>query len=166
MRILDVVARWPGSCQNYVIWKNSALRNMFEMGFIPDKHYLVGNKEYPTEPWLLTPFEEANTPRLKKFNTLHKNALSIIQNCFHLLKSRFRCLGGHKFLYAPDKVCKIVLACCILHNICLKYNIENDLEDELVGDSCDVEESELLESVSPDIVERGALVRMEVASQL
>src|SRR4029434_3794066 len=40
-----------------------------------------------------------------------------------MLKGRWRCLdaSGGRLLYAPEKVCQIILACCVLHNICLSH---------------------------------------------
>src|SRR4029434_10082474 len=34
----------------------------------------------------------------------------------------FGCIGRE--LYDPEKVCQIILACCLLHNICLSHGIE------------------------------------------
>ena len=43
-----------------------------------------------------------------------------------MLKGRWRCLdaSGGRLLYDPEKVCQIILACCVLHNICLSHGIE------------------------------------------
>lgn len=31
--------------------------------------------------------------------------------------------AGGKLLYAPEKVCKIILACCVLHNLAMMHGI-------------------------------------------
>src|SRR4029434_11328929 len=43
-----------------------------------------------------------------------------------MLKGRWRCLDaqGGRLLYDPEKVCQIILACCVLHNICVSHGIE------------------------------------------
>ena len=55
-----------------------------------------------------------------------------------MLKGRWRCLdaSGGRLLYDPEKVCQIILACCVLHNICLSHGIELG-EDEMRMDQDD-----------------------------
>lgn len=44
--------------------------------------------------------------------------------------------SGGRLLYDPEKVCQIILACCVLHNICLSHGIELE-EDEMRIDQDD-----------------------------
>src|SRR4029434_5334961 len=55
-----------------------------------------------------------------------------------MLKGRWRCLdaSGARLLYDPEKVCQIILAYCVLHNICLSHGIELG-EDEMRMDQDD-----------------------------
>src|SRR4029434_1849721 len=55
-----------------------------------------------------------------------------------MLKGRWRCLdaSGGRLLYDPEKVCQIILACGVLHNICLSHGIELG-EDEMRMDQDD-----------------------------
>ena len=48
-----------------------------------------------------------------------------MERTFGLLKARFRGLNktGGALMYAPLKVCRIVVACCMLHNLALHHNI-------------------------------------------
>ena len=50
-------------------------------------------------------------------STMHKYAAT--EHCIRLLKCRWLCLGsaGGTLLYTPEKVCNIILACWVLHNI-------------------------------------------------
>ena len=43
-----------------------------------------------------------------------------------MLKGRWRSLdtSGGRLLYDPKKVCQVILACCVLHNICVSRGIE------------------------------------------
>lgn len=43
----------------------------------------------------------------------------MVERCIGLLKGRWLCLGsvGGTVLYTPEKVCDIILACGVLHNI-------------------------------------------------
>ncbi len=55
----------------------------------------------------------------------HACARSVVERTIGLLKGRWRCLdaSGGRLLYDPGKVCQIILACCVLHNICLSYGV-------------------------------------------
>ncbi|XP_035233538.1 uncharacterized protein LOC118205356, partial [Stegodyphus dumicola] len=59
--------------------------------------------------------------------------INMVLLCFGVMKSRFRALHdtGGTILYSPNKVCKMVVATAILHNICLKYGVENPEINEL-----------------------------------
>lgn len=51
---------------------------------------------------------------------------------------RFRCLLKHRVLhYTPTTAGRIVNACSVLHNICIKYNIP-ELEEELEDHDIDL----------------------------
>ncbi|KAJ8719850.1 hypothetical protein PYW08_016255 [Mythimna loreyi] len=53
------------------------------------------------------------------YNDCHLTARNSVERTIGLLKGRFRCLLVHRVLnYHPDVVAKIVVACCVLHNMC------------------------------------------------
>ncbi|KAJ1210955.1 hypothetical protein NDU88_006317 [Pleurodeles waltl] len=56
---------------------------------------------------------------------------------FGLLKARFRCLHvtGGSLYYSPKKVCQIIVACCMLHNLALRRRVPF-LQEEEAGDGC------------------------------
>lgn len=132
MKILDVVARWPGSTHDARIWHLSCLRHAMSSGVIPNNNFLLGDSGYPLEPWLLTPYLDPVSPGDDIFNKKHRRARNVIERCFGVLKSRFRILdkSGGIICYSPDKVCLIIMVCAILHNICIKHGVE---EPELVA---------------------------------
>ena len=49
----------------------------------------------------------------------HSRARTIVERTIGLFKGRWRCLDctGGRLLYTPEKVCQIVLACAVLHNV-------------------------------------------------
>lgn len=58
------------------------------------------------------------------FNKAHISARVVIENTFGRLKNRWRCLNKDRTLhYRPQKCAQIITACCVLHNIALKYNV-------------------------------------------
>lgn len=56
-RILDIVAKWPGSVHDARILNESALnRVLFGRGMVPQGCHLLGDSGYPSKKWLLTPY--------------------------------------------------------------------------------------------------------------
>jgi nuclease HARBI1 len=127
LEITDVVARWPGSVHDSFIWSNCGLRE----SMIEIDGWLLGDSGYPLEPWLLTKYRNPVTDPQRQFNTAIGRVRSLIENVNGILKSRWRVLAksGGEMLYRADKVCDITVACCVLHNICVRRNVVvEDLE--------------------------------------
>lgn len=55
-KILDIVAKWPGSTHDSRILRESGLHVLFENNHIPVHTHLLGDSGYPSRRWLLTPF--------------------------------------------------------------------------------------------------------------
>ena len=124
MNFLNVVSRWPGSAHDSFILQNSYVYDHFERGTFGDGH-LLGDSGYPLLPWLMTPFDEPQTSSEKKYNKSHKKTRCLVEGSFGRLKMRFRILdhtGGH-LCYRPEKVSKMMIVCCMLHNICQRNGI-------------------------------------------
>ncbi|XP_056263474.1 putative nuclease HARBI1 [Pseudoliparis swirei] len=75
--------------------------------------------------WLLTPFNNPQSAEERNYNTRHSQARAVVERSIGLLKGRWRCLDatGGKLCYKPDKVCQIVRACAVLHNLALLKNV-------------------------------------------
>ena len=93
------------------------------------------NYRYPLLPYLLTPLRNPITRGDHRYNSRHKRARSVVEQAFGVLKMRFLCL--HKYggclVYSPERCIQIIVACFILHNICIDHNIPlEQQEDEQV----------------------------------
>ncbi|XP_023230978.1 putative nuclease HARBI1 [Centruroides sculpturatus] len=132
MYIMNVNARFPGSVHDAFIWKNSNVRKAFQRWHNCNRNahtWLLGDSGYPLEPWLLTPLRTTNTQAEVKYNNCLTATRSIIEQCNGLLKNRWRCLLKHRVLhYHPETASNVIIACVVLHNICIKNNIA--LEDD------------------------------------
>ncbi|KAH6924284.1 hypothetical protein HPB50_014634 [Hyalomma asiaticum] len=96
-----------------------------------NKYHILGDAAYPIREHLLTPFKNYGnmTHAKRKYNYCHASTRVVIENSFALLKHRFRQLR-YVELTTVDKATQIIIACCVLHNICLD-NGGTDVEDLL-----------------------------------
>lgn len=96
------------------------------------KRRFTGDSGYPLEPWIITPYRSATERSAEaRFNTKHSKTRNCIERCIGVLKARFRCLLSSRELhYTPEKACQIMNVCCMLHNICIHFNV--DFEEDTV----------------------------------
>ncbi|TWW56343.1 putative nuclease HARBI1, partial [Takifugu flavidus] len=83
---------------------------------------LSGDRGYALAPWLLTPLTNPQTPQEMLYNQMHARSRCTIERTIGILKGRWMCLdtAGGKLPYKPERVCRIIMACCVLHNIAMK----------------------------------------------
>ncbi|XP_045475273.1 putative nuclease HARBI1 [Harmonia axyridis] len=133
MWIMNANPKFPGSSHDSYIWSQSDISGILERAHRENggNFFLLGDSGYPLRPWLLTPLRNPLSEQEERFNNKFKRVRSIIERCNGLLKNRFRCLLKHRVLhYEPKKAVSIIMACCVLHNICLENNIEEPEQDE------------------------------------
>ncbi|XP_072357268.1 LOW QUALITY PROTEIN: putative nuclease HARBI1 [Scyliorhinus torazame] len=119
MRIMHVSAQYPGSVHDAFILAQSYTPAIFK-GHPPRmRGWLLGDRGYPLRPWLMTPIRRPQTNTESRYNEAHDATRGVVERSFGLLKMRFRCLerSGGTVQYDPDRVGRIVVACCGLHNI-------------------------------------------------
>ncbi|KAJ8048988.1 Protein ALP1-like [Holothuria leucospilota] len=115
-RILNVVARWPGSTHDSRILQESRLGHAFRDGQL--QGILLGDSGYALKPWLMTPFLIPQTPAEQAYNSAHRTTRALIEHLNGQLKNKFLCLGGTgPRVRTAEKVCDIITACCVLFNI-------------------------------------------------
>ncbi|KAI4458242.1 hypothetical protein MML48_7g00007270 [Holotrichia oblita] len=137
LQILHVNAKFPGSCHDSHVWRESNISTIMETIYRNGNEifFLLGDSGYPLRPWLLTPLDNPlpNSPEERCNNRL-MSIRSLIERCNGLLKNRFRCLLKHRVLhYQPDIAGKIVNACVVLHNMCINNDVpEVDMEENNV----------------------------------
>jgi len=86
LNILNVNANFGGATHDSFIWNASAIRTVLEENFRLGirRSWLIGDNDYPLEPWLITPIHNTreDTPE-KRFN----DSLTVARNCVE------RCIG-------------------------------------------------------------------------
>lgn len=56
------------------------------------------------------------------YNKIHSSARMIVERSLELLKGRFRSILDNLPITRTDLIPKYIIACCILHNICLLHD--------------------------------------------
>ena len=141
MKFLNVVSKWPGSTHDSFVWSNSQISNFMEhRSRIGSGGWLLGDSGYPLRPFLMTPVLNEQTEGEKAYNRSHKRTRSIVERSIGQMKTRFRCLDrtGGCLMFTPERAAKTIIACAVLHNICILNKIP-EVENEDV--EIDVESS-------------------------
>ncbi|XP_039970080.1 putative nuclease HARBI1 [Bactrocera tryoni] len=132
MQIRYVSAKYPGSSHDSHIWDLSDIKTISTTNYRRgNANLILGDKGYPLQPWLITPFREPITClRKRRFNTYHAKGRIVVEKTIGLLKSVFCCLCSERGLhYAPYKTARIVNFCCALHNIRLHFNSNENFNE-------------------------------------
>ncbi|XP_062602285.1 putative nuclease HARBI1 [Saccostrea cucullata] len=113
--ITNCVAKWPGSCHDSRVFRESVLCQQFENG--QHNGILLGDSGYPCRTYLMTPYNNTNDVRYReRYNSALCRTRVIIEQTFGILKRRFPCLSV-TLRTNPDRACQYVVACVVLHNI-------------------------------------------------
>ena len=115
----DVLARYPGSVHDSRIWKLSLAGKYIENNFAVGEH-ILGDSGYMLRPYLLTPYRQPGSTSQSNYNYAHKRTRVVIEQTFGRWKRRFHCLHG-EIRMNPDKVCTIIVACAVLHNMAILW---------------------------------------------
>ena len=116
-RVLKQSELWERLGDGQILGTNKATISGLDVG-----HFLIGDPAYPLQKWLMKPFADTGrlTPEQHKFNYSVSRARSVVETAFGRLKGRWRCLMKRNDCKV-EMVKKMVLTCCVLHNICEEY---------------------------------------------
>ncbi|KAL5256979.1 hypothetical protein ACHWQZ_G000093 [Mnemiopsis leidyi] len=130
LKFVDVVAKWPGSVNDAVIWEYCGFKKQLEdfLGCLPKEYsgWLIGDSGYATKEGLLTPYLDCKSVAEEKYNKCHKRSRCKVERAIGVLKSRFQCLckqNGGAIQFNESTACAIFVSCVILHNYCIDRNI-------------------------------------------
>ncbi|XP_021441551.2 LOW QUALITY PROTEIN: putative nuclease HARBI1 [Oncorhynchus mykiss] len=113
--LLSAETNWHGSLQDNCIAEQEI-----------HKGWLLGDCHYPLKKWLMTPVQYPETSADFRYNLAHTATHDIVDRTFRAIQTRFRCLDGSKgyLQYSPEKCSRIILACCVLHNMSLQSGLD------------------------------------------
>ena len=66
--IYDIVAGWPGSAHDAVIWTTSDISSRMSDGMLSRNFHLLGDSAYPLSSYLLTPFKSPTSRAESNFS--------------------------------------------------------------------------------------------------
>lgn len=139
LKFIDVFIGMCGSVHDARVWDLSDIKRLTAANnhrYFNEFYHLLADSAYPLSNRMLTSYRDnGHLDRLKiNYNRKHARTRVIIERVFGLLTGRFRKLK-YVYMYATDLIPLIVLACCVLHNICI--DVENNPLDM---DPIDLEE--------------------------
>ncbi|XP_061192915.1 putative nuclease HARBI1 [Saccostrea echinata] len=113
--VTNCVAKWPGSCHDSRVFRESVLCQQFENG--QHNGILLGDSGYPCRTYLMTPYNNTNDVRYReRYNSALCRTRVLIEQTYGILKRRFPCLSiGLRT--SPERACQYVITCVVLHNI-------------------------------------------------
>ena len=81
----------------------------------------------------MTPILNPASAAEHHYNRAHIQSRAVIERTFGVLKSRMRSLDrtGGAMVYSPQKVCKIVVASCIIHNIAIRHGMPLEAPEDV-----------------------------------
>ncbi|KAI4302382.1 hypothetical protein MLD38_038133 [Melastoma candidum] len=142
MRYRDVVTGWPGKLSDASVLRSSGLYELCQNGTrLNGKkvklsegseigEYIVGDLGFPLLPWLLTPYRGKGILELEReFNKRHYATRMVAKRAFSRLKDMWKIIEGVMWMPDRNKLPRIVLVCCLLHNIVI--DMEDEVQDEV-----------------------------------
>ncbi|XP_064468322.1 uncharacterized protein LOC135379015 [Ornithodoros turicata] len=120
-RFLDVTIGHPSKVHDARIFRTSRLAKKLPLICAPGNYHILGDAAYPLREYLLTPYRDYGTltESQRTFNAKFSATRVRIENAFADLKGRFWQLL-HVDFFLVDKMNKFIIACCVLHNLCIK----------------------------------------------
>lgn len=117
-----------GSVHDMCVFRLSNVENMFTEENFPHDSHILGDAAYRISKHVMVPFKDNGhlTESQINFNKRLSTARMIVERSLGLLKGRFRSLLDTLPMRRTDLIPKYIIACCILHNICL---LKNDIID-------------------------------------
>ena len=172
LKFIDAFIAYPGSVSDNRIFRNSPIYNVMNDNYenLLNDTFIIGDKAYPLLEWCIPPYIERQqlTPQQSNFNNAHAKTRQVVERSFALLFGRFRRLK-YLDMNRTDLIPSTVIACCVLHNICLDYT------DLLVGEyiqegneflANNANNNEHVDDINVDRGRRGKTKRDNISAEL
>ncbi|XP_019158456.1 PREDICTED: uncharacterized protein LOC109155190 [Ipomoea nil] len=151
MQFIYVLPGWEGSAADGRIFRDAISRMnglKVPLGnyYLCDAGYTNGNRylaPYRGQRYHLNEWRQGYQPTTAKeyFNVKHSQARNCIERCFGILKARWAILRD-KLFYPVKTQCRIISACCILHNFIRSEMHIDPIDIEVGQNECNNFQSE------------------------
>ncbi|VDH92760.1 Hypothetical predicted protein [Mytilus galloprovincialis] len=92
---------------------------------------ILGDSGYACRSFLMTPYIRPTEPYRERFHTAHTRTRCCIERTLGWWTNRFYCLHAELRLQ-PEKVCTLIMACAVLHNLAIEMREPmEDPDDEV-----------------------------------
>lgn len=135
-RFTNIVARWPGSTHDSHVFRMSGIRQTIEEKFHSiNDGVVLGDSGYACKPYLMTPYLRPSIPAHERFNSAHSRTRVTIERAFGWWKRRFHVLHA-EIRMTPERVCTVIGACAVLHNLAILFRepvVDDDQDVDIDG---------------------------------
>lgn len=115
-----IISGFSARCHDSHILQCSQLGNdIYVKGIIPKEYHLLGDAAYGLSNNIMVPFSGEVSGAEELYNKRHSSTRMVIERAFGDLKGRWRRLHSLEAELSYAK--KIIAACCVLHNLSIKY---------------------------------------------
>lgn len=127
LKLIHAYCGEAGSVHDARVFRLSNVQNYCTPEFFPDDTHLLADKAYSIQPCIMVPYRNNGNFNQEslRYNTIHSSSRMMIERANASLKGRFRSLLDKLPFKRTDLIPYYVIACCILHNICI-------LRDDLI----------------------------------
>jgi len=137
------------------VFRLSGFQKMCTEENFSENSHLLGDSAYGIQKYIMVPFRDNGhlTDIENNYNQKHSSARMIVERSLGLLKGRFRSILDNLPMTRTDFIPKYIIACCILHNICL-------LHDDLIDIPVIINTSQNPDNI--DILDKRKVFRKEI----
>ncbi|XP_065213051.1 putative nuclease HARBI1 [Planococcus citri] len=121
LKVLDIVARYPGSVHDQTVFNNSDVKMKLEQGQFGRDSIVVADAGYANTKYIATPLRNPNTDVQRLYNESIIRTRNPVERQYGVLKRRFPVLAlGMRMKL--KKIQSVIVACAVLHNICIDFD--------------------------------------------
>lgn len=145
------------------VFRLSGVQKMCTDNYFPADSHIIGDAAYALQKYVMVPFKNNGhlTEAEINFNNYLCSARVMVERAIGLLKGRFRSLLDKLHMRRIDLIPRYIIACCVLHNICILNEDFLDIPiiiEENINEFDIVQHNENEQDVQGGLEKRNAIV--------
>ncbi|XP_018402619.1 PREDICTED: uncharacterized protein LOC108779659 [Cyphomyrmex costatus] len=145
LKFIHCYAELPGSMNDMCVFWVSDIPSMCTEEYFPHDSHLLGDTGYTLQKHVMVPYMSNDNDLSEaqiNFNQALRSAHVMIEEAIGCLKGRFRSLVDKLYMKRTDLIPEYIIACCVLHNICILH--EDFLDDIDAKDNNSMSKSDVV----------------------